>query len=158
VHPAIVYVAEDDTAQHIAEVLPGHEVVVIERNGAWVRVFANTDAPDERPLAERAASSVRRLLQDGCAGDLLVFLPGAGEIRRTWEALESVAASKNLLVLPLHGDLSPAEQQRAVRPDNHWTIGRAWSALALVPARIRGQDGRFKAAFHEPHTVVDQLP
>jgi len=48
VHPAIVYVAADDDAQHIAEVLPGHEVVVIERNGAWVRVFANTDAPDEQ--------------------------------------------------------------------------------------------------------------
>jgi outer membrane protein assembly factor BamD (BamD/ComL family) len=48
VHPAIVYVAADDNAQHIAEVTPGHEVVVIERNGAWVRVFANTDAADEQ--------------------------------------------------------------------------------------------------------------
>ena len=47
-HPAIVYVAADDNAQHISEVLPGHEVVVIERNGAWVRVFANTDIPDEQ--------------------------------------------------------------------------------------------------------------
>jgi outer membrane protein assembly factor BamD (BamD/ComL family) len=48
VHPAIVYVAADDNTQHIAEVLPGHEVVVIERNGTWVRVFANTDAADEQ--------------------------------------------------------------------------------------------------------------
>ena len=48
VHPAIVYVSPDDDAQHLAEVLPGHEVVVIERNGSWVRVFANTDAPDEQ--------------------------------------------------------------------------------------------------------------
>jgi outer membrane protein assembly factor BamD (BamD/ComL family) len=48
VHPAIVYVSADDNAQHIAEVGPGHEVVVMERNGAWVRVFANTDAADEQ--------------------------------------------------------------------------------------------------------------
>ena len=48
VHPAIVYVSPDDDAQHIAEVLPGHEVVVIERSGSWVRVFANTDTPDEQ--------------------------------------------------------------------------------------------------------------
>jgi len=48
VHPAIVYVSPDDNAQHISEVTPGHEVVVIERNGAWVRVFANTDTPDEQ--------------------------------------------------------------------------------------------------------------
>lgn len=53
VHPAIVYVAADDNAQHVAEVLPGHEVVVIERNGAWVRVFANTDIPDEQADDQR---------------------------------------------------------------------------------------------------------
>ena len=47
VHPAIVYVSADDNAAHIAEVGPGHEVVVVERNGAWVRVFANTDKPDD---------------------------------------------------------------------------------------------------------------
>ena len=48
VHPAIVYVAGDDNAQHVAEVAPGHEVVVMERNGPWVRVFANTDQPDRQ--------------------------------------------------------------------------------------------------------------
>jgi hypothetical protein len=48
VHPAIVYVAGDDNAQHVSQVDPGHEVVVMERNGAWVRVFANTDTPDQQ--------------------------------------------------------------------------------------------------------------
>jgi hypothetical protein len=46
VHAAIVYATADDNAGHVAQVDPGHEVVVIERNGAWVRVFANTDTPD----------------------------------------------------------------------------------------------------------------
>jgi hypothetical protein len=48
VHPAIVYVSPDDDAQHISEVLPGHEVVVTDHNGAWVRVFANTEKGDEQ--------------------------------------------------------------------------------------------------------------
>jgi outer membrane protein assembly factor BamD (BamD/ComL family) len=48
VHPAIVYTTADDNAAHIAQVDPGHEVVVMEHNGAWVRVFANTDIPDEQ--------------------------------------------------------------------------------------------------------------
>ena len=48
VHPAIVYVSADDNAAHVDEVGTGHEVVVMERNGAWVRVFANTDADDEK--------------------------------------------------------------------------------------------------------------
>jgi hypothetical protein len=47
IHPAIVYLTANDDAGHITEVGPGHEVVVIERNGAWVRVFANIDTPDE---------------------------------------------------------------------------------------------------------------
>jgi outer membrane protein assembly factor BamD (BamD/ComL family) len=48
VHPAIVYQTADDDAAHVAEVDPGHEVVVIERNGSWVRVFANTEAADDQ--------------------------------------------------------------------------------------------------------------
>lgn len=74
------------------------------------------DSVDERPLAERIASAVRRVHQEGIAGDVLVFVPGAGEIRRAASALEAFAQAKNLLVLPLHGDLSPAEQRRAVTP------------------------------------------
>jgi outer membrane protein assembly factor BamD (BamD/ComL family) len=52
VHPAIVYITADDNAGHVAEVDPGHEVVVIERNGTWVRVFANTDTPDKEDDAD----------------------------------------------------------------------------------------------------------
>lgn len=47
-HAANVYVAADDGAQRISLVTPGHEVVVVERNGGWVRVFANTDAREEK--------------------------------------------------------------------------------------------------------------
>ncbi len=53
VHTAIVYIAADDNAQHIAEVLPGHEVVVMEHNGAWVRVFANIDKGDDQGDADK---------------------------------------------------------------------------------------------------------
>jgi outer membrane protein assembly factor BamD (BamD/ComL family) len=47
VHDALVYVAADDTSQKVAEVTPGHEVVVIDHSGPWVKVFANTDTPDQ---------------------------------------------------------------------------------------------------------------
>ena len=46
-HQATVYVSADADAQHISLVTPGHEVVVVERNGPWVRVFANTDVADK---------------------------------------------------------------------------------------------------------------
>ncbi len=71
-------------------------------------------APDDRQLGKQVASAVRRLVSDGLDGDVLVFLPGGGEIRRAAEDLAELAARADLLVLPLHGDLSADEQDRAV--------------------------------------------
>jgi len=70
---------------------------------------------------ERAVTTaiLRALASD--PGDLLVFLPGVGEIR----AVERMLATTQLptsgklpvKVLPLHGMLSPQEQDRAVQPE-----------------------------------------
>jgi hypothetical protein len=46
-HEANVYVAADSDAQKVSLVTPGHEVVIVERNGPWVKVFANTDINDD---------------------------------------------------------------------------------------------------------------
>lgn len=51
-------------------------------------------------------------------GDVLVFLPGAAEIRRAMRECESVASRLGMTVLPLHGDLAPEEQDRAVAPSD----------------------------------------
>jgi ATP-dependent helicase HrpB len=69
-----------------------------------------------KPLQVQVRSAVELLLRERHAGHTLVFLPGAAEIRRTMRECETLARSAGLLVLPLHGDLSPAEQDRAVAP------------------------------------------
>ncbi len=53
-HVANLYVMADSANPPIATVMPGHEVAVMGRNGAWVNVFANTDEhesedPDNEP-------------------------------------------------------------------------------------------------------------
>jgi ATP-dependent helicase HrpB len=68
------------------------------------------------PLEEQASTALQRLMDEKHSGDVLVFLPGAVEIRKTSRTCEPIARTHNLLVLPLHGDLSPAEQDRAVSP------------------------------------------
>ncbi|HKQ80053.1 MAG TPA: ATP-dependent helicase C-terminal domain-containing protein [Blastocatellia bacterium] len=72
--------------------------------------------PDERPLAEQVATAVNQLVAKNHDGDILVFLPGAAEIRRAQAACASIADRRDLMVLPLHGDLSAEEQDRAVKP------------------------------------------
>lgn len=72
-------------------------------------------APDDRPLERRVRAAVVRLLEEGLDGDVLVFLPGAGEIRRAAEELDGPARALSLDVVPLHGDLPPDAQDRAIR-------------------------------------------
>jgi ATP-dependent helicase HrpB len=68
------------------------------------------------PLEEQVAAALERIVKSGLTGDVLVFLPGAAEIRRAARVVDPLASRLGLLVLPLHGDLSPAEQDRAVSP------------------------------------------
>jgi ATP-dependent helicase HrpB len=70
---------------------------------------------DERPLESKVESAVRRLVMEGLDGDVLVFLPGAAAIRRAQEACVAIAAEADLMVLPLHGELTASEQDAAVR-------------------------------------------
>lgn len=68
------------------------------------------------PLEEQVAAALTRLLAEGDTGDVLVFLPGAAEIRRAARSCEAIAGRHGRMILPLHGDLSPSEQDRAVGP------------------------------------------
>lgn len=77
---------------------------------------AHLATPDERPLHEQVLAALKRALQADVQGHVLVFLPGAGEIRRAAETVADFAGRHGLEVLPLHGDLPFAEQERAVRP------------------------------------------
>ena len=46
-HEATVYLSADADSQKVSLVTPGHEVVITEHNGPWIKVFANTDAQDD---------------------------------------------------------------------------------------------------------------
>ena len=68
------------------------------------------------PLETQVAGAVEKLLVEKHTGDILVFLAGAAEIRRAARECAPLAARHDLVVLPLHGDMPPGEQDRAVSP------------------------------------------
>ncbi|HEY2031675.1 MAG TPA: ATP-dependent helicase HrpB [Myxococcales bacterium] len=74
------------------------------------------DKPDDRRLGDQVSAAVRKLTVPGTEGDVLVFLPGAAEIRHATQACAEIAAARDLLLLPLHGDLPADEQDRALTP------------------------------------------
>ncbi len=71
-------------------------------------------SPDPLPIQIRKA--VELLNREHHTGNILAFLPGIAEIRRTIRECEPLARQAGLLVFPLHGDLTPAEQDAAVSP------------------------------------------
>lgn len=70
--------------------------------------------PDDRKLELQVASALRAALAGESTGDVLVFLPGAAEIRRAREACEKIAQEHDLFLCALHGELPPDEQDRAI--------------------------------------------
>lgn len=88
-----------------------------------VRTWHRPAAGRER-LEDRVASTIREALaagpeDDGVLGDVLAFLPGRGEIRRTAERLSGLGSSgaSPVVVHELHGSVPPALQDAALRPD-----------------------------------------
>jgi ATP-dependent helicase HrpB len=64
-------------------------------------------------IPESAVNGIEQVLQQ-TDGDVLVFLPGVGEIMRTKNELESLARRHNLAVLPLFGDMTAEDQDKVL--------------------------------------------
>jgi ATP-dependent helicase HrpB len=118
--------------------------------------------PDDRPLHEQVTGAVRRLLREGLEGDVLVFLPGAAEIRRAQEALAAAPGADALAILPLHGELSLEEQTRAVRPDPArrkviLSTNVAESSITVEGVVAVVDSGLARVASHSPWTGLPTL-
>ncbi|MEW6730615.1 MAG: ATP-dependent helicase HrpB [Acidobacteriota bacterium] len=115
--------------------------------------------PDDRALEIQIAAAVRRLLMEGWSGDILVFLPGAAEIRRAHTACANI--SSDLLVLPLHGDLPPAQQDRAIRPTTQRKIilstNVAESSVTIEGVTVVIDSGLARTASYSPWSGLPML-
>jgi ATP-dependent helicase HrpB len=113
-----------------------------------------------RAVAERAAEAVVQILEQ-TPGDVLVFLPGAGEIHQTARRLESTAAARNLAVLPLYGDL-PAEKQDEVlgpiaRRKVVLSTNVAETSLTIEGITAVVDTGLVRLLDFDPHVGMDRL-
>jgi ATP-dependent helicase HrpB len=113
------------------------------------------------PLEEQVASALDRLAARTFTGHALVFLPGAYEIRRAQTACASLARSRNWQVLPLHGDQSPDEQDRAVASSGQTKIilstNVAESSITIDGVSAVIDSGLARAASHSPWSGLPTL-
>jgi ATP-dependent helicase HrpB len=117
---------------------------------------AARDLAHSRDLPQAASRAVRDALR-GEAGDILVFLPGMAEIRRTEEALGDCGAD----VLPLHGELPPATQLAALTPGARRRVVLATSiaetSLTIPGVRIVIDGGFRRAPAFDPGSGLTRL-
>ncbi len=117
---------------------------------------AARDIAAPRELPQVMAASIRAALSRH-AGDVLAFLPGMAEIRRTEAELDGAPA----LVLALHGDLPQAEQDRALRPADQRRVVLATSiaetSLTVPGVRIVVDGGWCRAPRLDPGTGLTRL-
>jgi ATP-dependent helicase HrpB len=116
---------------------------------------------DDRALELQVAGAVRAAAREPEGGDTLVFLPGASEIRKATEACARIAEESDLLLLPLHGDLPPAEQDRAVTPQSKRKVvlatNVAESSITIDGVVTVVDSGLARVAGHAPWSGLPTL-
>jgi ATP-dependent helicase HrpB len=112
------------------------------------------------PLEEQVANAVAKIFANQ-QGHTLVFLPGAAEIRRTMTACDPLARQAGALLLPLHGDLNPEEQDAAVGPARQRKIicstNVAESSITIDGVDAVVDSGLARVLSHSPWSGLSRL-
>ncbi|HEY2615219.1 MAG TPA: ATP-dependent helicase HrpB [Chthoniobacterales bacterium] len=115
---------------------------------------------DGFPIWDLAADELERVAAR-TEGDVLIFMPGKYEIGRTIAAVRASRVSDRFVVLPLHGELPPAEQDAALaRYEKRKVIvatNVAETSLTIDGMRTVIDSGLARVARFDPHRGINTL-
>ena len=115
---------------------------------------------EREPVWDVAARECERVA-DTTSGDLLVFMPGAYEISRTLQALDASRALRGFVLLPLHGELSAEQQDRAVERSEARKVivstNVAETSLTIDGVTAVIDSGLARVARFDPHRGINTL-
>ncbi len=116
----------------------------------------------DRSLSEQVTDAVRAALNE-TSGDILVFLPGSGEIRSCAEALRAVIERRGdgITLHPLYGDLPFEEQERAIFPSKNRKVvlatNIAETSLTIEGVHVVIDSGLTRRLQYDPSTGMNRL-
>ncbi|MHA7853926.1 ATP-dependent helicase HrpB [Marinobacter shengliensis] len=155
----LVMSATLDTAP-IARVLGNVPVITSEGRAFPVEVMYRP-LPRNGRVVDQVVAVVQEALQDQ-TGSLLVFLPGAGEIRRVAQQL-AAQLPDNAVLAPLYGNLKSDEQDRAISPAPEGTrkivlaTAIAETSLTIEGVRVVIDAGQQRRAVFDPNSGMTRL-
>ena len=140
-----------------------HDAPVVESHGRAFAVETRHLPRDARePIEKPVVAAVMRALQSD-KGSLLVFLPGAAEIRRTETLLRERVSDPAVEIYTLFGALEQQEQDRAIAPT---PPGRrkivlatsiAETSLTIEGVRVVVDSGLARVPRYEPDVGLTRL-
>lgn len=147
-------------AEPVARFLGGCPIVRVEGRTYPVAIeYRPTEKPSSPEAVGAALDDV--LDTEGKPGDILVFLPGAEEIRRASARMAARAERDGLLVLPLHGSLPAEDQARPLRPSDRRKIilatNIAETSLTIDGVTTVVDSGLARFASFDPRKGLDRL-
>jgi ATP-dependent helicase HrpB len=139
-------------------ILPGAEVIACQ--GKMYPVDIRYLGERGRDAVVAAASATSRALAE-TTGDLLVFLPGSGEIRRCLSLLRDQQGESDIMFTPLYGDLPFNEQEAAIRPAGRRKVvlatNIAETSLTIEGVRVVIDAGLTRRVRFDPATGLNRL-
>ncbi|MGF1876019.1 ATP-dependent helicase HrpB [Photobacterium frigidiphilum] len=134
----------------------------IESDGRCFPVeYRYKSVSDHYQLLESCCRETLQLL-DAESGSILIFLPGAGEIKRLADMLTERVAD-NVLISPLFGQLSNEQQQQAIMPAPKGkrkvvlATNIAETSLTIEGIRLVVDCGLERIALWDPKTGISRL-
>jgi ATP-dependent helicase HrpB len=113
------------------------------------------------PAWETAADVFQNFVRSGGQGDVLVFMPGGFEISQTIEAIRNTSGAKGYIILPLHGELQPRDQDAAVarydRPKVVVATNVAETSITIDGVRLVIDSGLARIARYDANRGINTL-
>lgn len=126
-----------------------------------IRYAGNPAYADKRPVWDQAAGAFAEFVNSGGEGDVLVFMPGSFEIAQTLEAIRQQPESRGFILLPLHGELPPKDQDAAVARQSTRKVvvatNVAETSLTIEGIRCVIDSGLARIPRHDPHRGINTL-
>jgi ATP-dependent helicase HrpB len=113
------------------------------------------------PVWELAADVFRQFVNQDGTGDVLIFMPGGFEISQTIEAIRHTSEAKGFIILPLHGELTPRDQDAAVarydRPKVVVATNVAETSITIDGVRLVIDSGLARVARYDANRGINTL-
>ncbi|MCH6255000.1 ATP-dependent helicase HrpB [Puniceicoccaceae bacterium K14] len=126
-----------------------------------IRYIDTRTANSKTPIWEIAASETLKAVEEVREGHVLIFMPGAFEIGRTISALGARLSARDFELMPLHGELSTKDQDRALEKSSRRKVivstNVAETSLTIDNARVVIDSGQARVARYDPARGINTL-